>query len=209
MSLFDKLFKKDKEQPIKMSTIQEKEYFVPADSFCAVFYRDCCVKILESGKHTVPDDYTVSPPISYNTQTVTIGYPYDLEDKTRIFYKLTVQYKITNPYLYILNADRGEFVSAHVTSLMDVLLWNKNKEEAIKALSEVVMFEGRASEIVFNSVDSYGVKILSASCVLSSLEKIRSVPHDEEIMEIGNENHDYIRGYFYNSTGLTEDDLPI
>ena len=96
-------------------------------------------------------------------------------------------------------------MSAELTSLVNLLLWNKNEDEIKTLIGKAYIFTGIAAETVFNALDKYGVKVLSASCVLSSLEEIRSVPHDEKMLT---EDVEYIRGYFYNSTGLSEDDLP-
>lgn len=183
----------------------DKEYIVPPNSFCGVFDHDYCVQTLSSGRHMVSDKYTVSPPILLDTHTITIGYPHDDDNNTKIFYKLTVNYKITDPYLYLVNADRGEYVSAEVSSLVGLLLWNKNEDEIKALIGKTYVFTGIAAETVFNALDKYGVKVLSASCVLSSIEEIRSVPHDEKMLT---KDVEYIRGYFYNSTGLTENDLP-
>ena len=178
----------------------DKEYIVPPDSFCGVFDDDYCLQILSSGRHMVSDKYTVSPPIFLETHTITIGYPY--EDKNlKIFYKLTVNYKITDPYLYLVNSDRGEYVAAEVASLVSLLLWTKNEDEIKTLIGNEYVFTGIAAETVFNALDKYGVKVLSASCVLSSIEEIRSVPHDEKMLT---EDIEYIRGYFHNSTGLTD-----
>lgn len=183
----------------------DKEYIVPPDSFCGVFDDDAyCLQILTSGRHMISDKYTVSPPILLDTHTITIGYPYQ-NNHTKIFYKLAVNYKITDPYLYLVNADRGEYVSAEVASLVSLLLWNKNEDEIKTLIGNEYIFEGVAADTVFNALDKYGVKVFSASCVLSSIEEIRSVPHDDKMLT---ENVEYIRGYFHNSTGLSEDDLP-
>lgn len=186
----------------------DKEHIVPPNAFCGVFDDDYCLEVLLSGTHMVPEKYKVTPPITFNIHTITIGYPYSQNDEIIAFYKLTIRYKITDPYLYLVNADRGEYVSAEAAMLVHSLLWNKSFDEIRALIGNGYEFNGPAANMVFNSVDQYGVKILSASCILSSLEEIRSVPHDEKILDAGESNIPYIRGYFHNTTGLSEDDMP-
>ena len=204
MSFLQRLLTKKTEKVMPLN----KEVIVPENSFCGVFDDDYCMQVITEGRHVISTKYKISPLISLDTHTITIGYPYDEEVNPQVFYKLTVKYKITDPYLYLVNADRGEYISAEATALVNMILWNKNFDEIKNLIGNGYVFQGPAAEMVFNSMEQYGAKILSASCVLSSIEEIRSVPHEEEVLSSGDLTLPYIRGYFYNSTGLSEDDLP-
>ena len=180
----------------------DKTVVVPPNSFCGVFDDDYCIQAIAEGKHMVSTKYTVTPPISLAPQEITMGYLYKGEGGLQVFYKLTIKYKITEPYIYLANASRGEYPSTEATSLVYMSFWNKNLDEIKALVGNGYVFQGPAADIIFNSVDEYGVKILSASCALSSIEEIRSVPHDENL------ETSYIRGCFYNSVNLTSEDLP-
>ena len=184
----------------------KKTIVVPPNSFCFAF-NNFAEQIFYEGEHKISKNYSVTPPVSLEPHTIVIGYDYERNKEIVAFYKLTIKYKITDPYLYIMKSDRGEYVSASATDLVHMILWNKEFNEIQDLLNTEYVFQGPAAEMIFNSMDEYGVKILSASCSLSSIEEIRSVPHYEKTIELGHD-YNYVRGYFYNSTGLSEDDIP-
>lgn len=176
-----------------------QEVVVPPNCFSVVNHGEGAkyyLETLEEGTYKLPANVYVTNPISYDEQTISIGYDYDIPKMGKVYYKLTVKYKIVDPYLYITKADKGEYISASLTDLAHDMLTQNRHADFYRLFAEDYPLNDRHAEIAFMSMSIYGVEITSACFRMSSLEEIRSVEHDEKMLM---DDVYFLRGYFENT----------